>query len=119
MNGHLQAVKILADSFQTWPLCSSAPILTSDILAQLLQQASQLALLLIAPALATLTLTNLGLGLLGASGLPGASTAIGNTTRSAVAVLVLMASLTGIQQTISDSVQGSIAIMTDTATSSR
>lgn len=119
MNGHLQAVKILADSFQAWPLNSSAPILTSDIVAQLLQQSSQLALLLIAPALATLTLTNLGLGLLGASGLPGAATAIGNTTRSAVAALVLLASLTGIQQTIADSVRGGIAILSDTATASR
>ncbi len=118
LNGHLQAVKILADSFQAWPLNSSSAILTSGIVAQLIQQSSQLALLLIAPALATLTLTNLGLGLLGAAGLPGASTTIGNTTRSAIAAIVLMASLTGIQQTIADSVQGGIAILSDTSTAS-
>lgn len=119
MNGHLQAVKILADSFQTWPINSSTTILTSEIVAQLLQQSCQVALLLIAPALATLVLTNLGLGLLGAAGLSGASTTIGNTTRSVVAAFVLVASLTGIQQTISETVQGGLTILTDASTSSR
>ena len=115
MNGHLQAVKVLADSFQTWPINSFTAIPMSDIVAQLLQQSCQLALLLIAPALATLALTNLGLGLLGAAGLPGASTAIGNTTRPLVAAVVLMASLTGIQQTISDTVRDGIAVLSDTS----
>ena len=115
INGHLQAVKILADSFRAWPVNSSTAILTSDIVAQLLQQSSQLALVLIAPALATLALTNLGLGLLGAAGLPGASTTIGNTTRPLIAAVVLMASLTGIQQTISDTVRDGIAVLSDTS----
>lgn len=118
INGHLQAVKILAGSFQTWPLDSSAEFLTSDVVAQLLQQSCQLSLVLIAPALATLTLTNLGFGLLGAAGLPGASTTIGNTTRSVIAVVVLVASLSGIQQTISDGVRDGIAVLAARSTSS-
>lgn len=118
INGHLQAVTILAGSFQTWPLGSSAEFLTSDVVAQLLQQSCRLSLLLIAPALATLTLTNLGLGLLGAAGLPGASTTIGNTMRSVVAALVLAASLTGLQQTISDSVVDGISVLSNGATAS-
>lgn len=119
INGHLQTVKILAVSVQTWPLGSSVELLTSEVTAQLLQQSCQLTLLLIAPALATLTLTNLGLGLLGAAGLPGASTAIGNSTRAIVAVLVLAASLSGLQQTISDSVVDSIGAFSRDTTTSR
>lgn len=119
INGHLQAVKILADSFRAWPLGSSSGIWDSDTLAQLLQQSCQLSLLLIAPALATLTLINLGFGLLGAAGLPGASTTLGNTTRPIVAALVLTASLSGIQQTISDCVRDGIAVLSDNSNTSR
>ena len=117
INGHLQAVKVLADSFQAWPLGSASELLTSNVAAQLLQQSCQLALLLIAPALATLTLANLALGLLSAAGLAGASNAIGPVTRSVVAAVVLMASLTGIQQHISDFVRDGIAIMAGDSTS--
>lgn len=113
INGHLQAVKVLAASFQTWLPGSAAEFLTLEIVAQLLQQSCQLTLLLIAPALATLTLINFGLGLLGTSGLSGASSAIGGATRPIIAVLVLLASLSGIQQAISDSVRDGIAVLAD------
>ena len=119
MNGHLQAVKILAGSFQTWPLGSATELLTSNVVAQLLQQSCQLALLLIAPALATLTLINLGIGLLGAAGLPGASTTIANTTRPIIAVIVLAASLSGMQQTISDCVHDGITVLAVNSNTSR
>lgn len=119
INGHLQAVKILADSFRAWPLGAAAEVWESNVLAELLQQSCQLSLLLIAPALATMTLINLGFGLLGAAGLPGASTSIGNTTRPIVAALVLAASLSGIQQTISDSVREGITVLADKSNSSR
>lgn len=119
MNGHLQAVKVLADSYQSWPLGSSSNLLTPEVVAQLLQQSCQLALLLVAPVMATLALANLALGLLGAAGLPGASNSIGPATRPVVAVLVLMASLTGIQQNISDSVRDGIAVLAGDATASR
>ncbi len=119
INGHLQAVKILADSFRSWPLGSSSGVWETDVVAQLVQQSCQLSLLLIAPALATLTLVNLGFGLLGAAGLPGASATIGNTTRPIVAALVLAASLSGIQQTISDGVRDGIAVLADNSNSSR
>ena len=117
INGHLQAVKKLADSFRTWPLGSSSGVWETDVVAQLVQQSCQLSLLLIAPALATLTLINLGFGLLGAAGLPGASTAIGNTTRPVVAALVLAASLSGMQQTISDCVRDGITVLAGDSTS--
>lgn len=119
INGHLQAVKILADSFRSWPLGSSSGIWETDLVAELVQQSCQLTLLLIAPALATLTLVNLGIGLLGAAGLPGASTAIGNTTRPIVAALVLAASLSGIQQTISDTVRDGVTVLADNSNTSR
>ena len=119
INGHLQAVKVLADSFQAWPLGSAPGFGESNVAAQLLQQSCQFALLLIAPALATLTLANWSLGLLGASGLPGASTLIGNTTRPVVAALVLAASLSGIQQNITDCVRDGIRLVSDNSNSSR
>jgi hypothetical protein len=58
-----------------------------------------------------LTLVNFSLGLLGAAGLPGASVNIGNSTRSLVAAVVLAASLSGIQQSISDCVRDSITLL--------
>lgn len=119
INGHLQLVKILADSFQTWPLGSSIGVWESSVVAQLVQHACQLSLLLIAPALATMTLINLSLGLLGAAGLPGASVNIGNSTRSFVAAVVLAASLSGIQQAISDSVRDGISFLDHSSNSSR
>lgn len=119
INGHLQAVKILADSFRSWPLGSSGGVWESNLIAQLVQHSCQLSFLLIAPALATLALVNLGFGLLGAAGLPGASTSIGNTTRPIVAALMLAASLSGIQQTISDSVRDGIAVLADNSNTSR
>jgi len=119
INGHLRAVKLLADSFQSWPLGSSGGVWESNLIAQLVQHSCQLSLLLIAPALATLTLVNLGFGLLGAAGLPGASTSIGNSTRPLIATLVLVASLSGIQQTIFDSVRDGIAVLADNSNTSR
>lgn len=119
INGHIQAVKILADSFRSWPLGASSGVWESDIVAQLVQQSCQLSLLLIAPALATLALVNLGFGLLGVAGLPGASTSIGNTTRPIVAALVLAASLSGIQQTISDTVRDGITVLANSSNTSR
>ena len=119
INGHLQAVKILADSFRSWPLGSSSGVWESNLVAQLVQQSCQVSLLLIAPALATLVLVNLGIGLLGAAGLPGASTSIGNTTRPIVAALVLAASLSGMQQTISDGVRDGITALADNSNSPR
>lgn len=118
INGHLQIVKVLAASFQTWRLGSAAEFFTSDTVIQLLQESSQLALLLIAPALATLTLINFGLGLLGVPGLSGASSAIGGVTRPIMAALVLLASLSGLQQTISDFVRDGIAVFADDTISS-
>ncbi len=119
INGHLQAVKILADSFRAWPLGAATGFWESNVVAELLQQSCQLSLLLIAPALAALTLINLGFGLLGAAGLSGASTSIGNTTRPIIAALVLAASLSGIQQTISDSVREGITVLADNSNTSR
>lgn len=119
INGHLQAVRILADSFRTWPLGSLTAVWESDVVAQFVQHSSQLALLLIAPALATLTLINLGFGLLSAAGLPGASTTIGNSTRPVIAALVLAASLSGMQQTISECVRDGITVVAGNSNSSR
>lgn len=118
INGHLQAVRILAESFRSCPLGSTTELLNTDVLAQLLQQSSQLSLLLVAPAMATLTLTNLSLGLLGAAGLPGVSNSVGNAMRPIVAAIVLAASLSGVQQTIADVVHDGIAITTGISPSS-
>lgn len=118
INGHLQAVRILADSFQTWPLDSTNAIWEPNLMALLLQHSCQLALTLIAPALATLTLVNFGIGLLGAAGLPGVSTTIGHATRPIVAVVVLVTSMAGIQQGISNCVRDGItAVALESATS--
>lgn len=117
LNGHLQAVRVLADSFHASPIGSTDSILSTNIAAQLLQQSCQLALLLIAPALATMALINLTLGLLGAAGLPGVSTTIGNTARSLAAVVVLTLNLSGIQQSIADSVRDGIGAVTDVSSS--
>lgn len=113
VNGHLQTVRALADSFRASPIGSTTGLLDATVAAQLLQQSSQLALLLIAPALATLALINLALGLLGAAGLPGVSITLGNTTRSLAAVVVLTLNLTGLQQTVADYVRNGIAAATD------
>lgn len=113
VNGHLQAVRVLADSFQTTPIGSTTVLLDTQVAAQFLQQSSQLALLLVAPALATLALLNLALGLLSAAGLPGVSTTLGNTARSVAAVIVLTLNLSGIQQTVADYVRDGIAATTN------
>ncbi len=109
VNGHLQAVRVLADSFQTTPIGSTTVLFDTQVAAQFLQQSSQLALLLVAPALATLALLNLALGLLSTAGLPGVSTTLGNTSRSVAAVIVLTLNLSGIQQTVADYVRDGIA----------
>lgn len=113
VNGHLQAVRVLADSFQACPIGSATGLLDSNVAAQFLQQSSQLALLLIAPALATMALLNLTLGLLSSAGLPGVSTTLGNTARSVAAVIVLALNLSGIQQTVADYVHDGIAATTN------
>ena len=117
VNGHLQAVRILADSFQANPIGSTVRLLDTNVAAQFLQQSIQLALLLIAPALATLALLNFSLGLLSAAGLPGVSTTLGNTARSVAAVIVLTLHLSGIQQTVADYVRDGIAITTNVSPS--
>ncbi|MFM9965476.1 MAG: flagellar biosynthetic protein FliR [Planctomycetaceae bacterium] len=117
INGHLQAVRVLADSFHASPIGSTTGLLDANVAAQLLQQSSQLALLLIAPALATLALINLALGLLGAAGLQGVPITLGNTARSLAAVVVLTLNLSGIQQTVADYVRDGITIATDVAPS--
>ena len=117
VNGHLQAVRVLADSFQASPIGSTIRLLDTNVAAMFLQQSSQLALLLVAPALATMVLLNLALGLLGAAGLPGVATTLGNTARSVAAVLVLTLHLSGIQQTVADYVRDGIAITTDVSQS--
>ncbi len=113
INGHLQAVRVLADSFQTSPIGSTAGLLDANVAAQLLHQSTQLALLLIAPALATMALLNLALGLLSAAGLTGASVTLGNTARSVAAVIVLTLNLSGIQQTVADYVREGIETTTN------
>lgn len=117
VNGHLQAVRVLADSFHSTPIGSSAGLFDVNIAAQLLQQSTQFALLFIAPALATMALLNLALGLLGAAGLPGVSTTLGNTARSVAAVVVLTLNLSGIQQTVADYVRDGIAVATNVTSS--
>lgn len=117
VNGHLQAVRVLADSFRSSPIGSTAGLLDANVAAQFLQQSTQLALLFVAPALATLALLNLALGLLGAAGLPGVSTTLGNTARSVAAVIVLTLNLSGIQQTVADFVRDGIAVATNVSSS--
>jgi flagellar biosynthetic protein FliR len=113
INGHLQAVRVFADSFHACPIGSTSGLLNANIAAQILQTSSQLSLLLIAPALATMALINLAIGLLSAAGLPGVSTMLGNIARSAAAVIVLTLNVSGIQQTIADYVRDGIAVPTD------
>lgn len=117
INGHLQAVRVLADSFQASPIGSTVGLLDTNVAAQFLQQSIQLTLLLIAPALATMALLNLALGLLSAAGLPGVSATLGNTARSVAAVIVLTLNLSGIQQTVSDYVRDGFAVATDVSSS--
>ena len=113
VNGHLQVVRVLADSFRSHPIGSTTGLLDANVAAQFLQQSSQLALLLIAPALATMALLNLALGLLSAAGLTGVSTVLGNTARSVAAVIVLTLNLSGIQQTVADYVRDGFAVTTN------
>ena len=115
VNGHLQVVRVLADSFHSSPIGSTTGVLDATTVALLLQQSTQLALLLVAPALAAMVLLNLALGLLSAAGLPGVSTTLGNTARSVAAVIVLTLNLSGIQQSMSDDIRDGIAVATDTA----
>lgn len=117
VNGHLQVVRVLADSFRASPIGSTTLLLDANVAAQFLQDSSQLALLLIAPALATMALINLTLGLLSAAGLSGISTTLGNTARSIAAVVVLTLTLSGIQQTIADYVRIGITVATDASSS--
>ena len=117
VNGHLQAVRVLADSFQASPIGSTPGLLDANIAGQFLQQSTQLALLLVAPALATMALINLAIGLLSAAGLPGISTTLGNTARSVAAIIVLTLNLSGIQQTIADYVRDGIAASTNASPS--
>lgn len=115
VNGHFQVVRVLADSFHSSPIGTTPGLLDGNAAALLLQQSSQLALLLVAPALSAMVLLNLALGLLSAAGLPGVSTTLGNTTRSVAAVIVLTLNLSGIQQSVSDYVRDGIAVATDSA----
>lgn len=118
INGHLQAVKILAESFQTCPLSTAQQPWDPNLVAELLQQSSQFALLLIAPALATLTLVNVGFGLLGSAGLAGISQSLGSTTRAVIAAVVLAATLSGMQQAIAGSVGQSLVWLAEALTTS-
>jgi flagellar biosynthetic protein FliR len=115
MNGHLQVVRVLANSFLNNPIGSTTGTFDAQFAAQFLQQTSQLSLLLIAPALAALVLINLALGLLSAAGLPGISTTLNNTARSVAAVVVLTLNLTGIQQTIADYIQSGLSVTTESS----
>jgi flagellar biosynthetic protein FliR len=108
INGHLQVVRTLADSFQSHPLGSASWLLDVNAVSMLLQQSSQLALLLIAPTLAALALINFALGLLGAAGLTSISATLGPPTRAIAAVLVLTLHLSGIHQTVADSIRGGL-----------
>lgn len=110
INGAVQAVLLLADSFRSLPLGSATTLLSADVAAKLLQQSSQLALLLLAPALATLVLMNLAFGLLGAAGFPGVAHTLGPSTRPVIAAIVLMASLSGLQQHVSVFVRQSLTV---------
>ncbi len=105
INGHLQIVASLAEGFQTWPLAETTGLLDSNFAAELLSHACQLSLLVLAPALATMLLMNVGLGLLSASGLAATSGVIGNSIRPFVAVVIVLASLSGMNQFIADVVR--------------
>ena len=109
INGHLQLVAALCDSFRSWPLADvNRTLFVPETAALLLQHASQLALTVIAPALATMFLVNLVLGFIGSAGLSGPATVIGNSLRPVVCLIVLTASLTGINQSIADALQWNI-----------
>ncbi len=106
INGHIQLVGALSESFQSWPLGDmNRGLFQPATAALLLQHACQLSLTVMAPALATMFLVNLALGLLGSAGLSGQSTVIGHSLRPAVSLFVVAASLTGINQSVTDALR--------------
>jgi flagellar biosynthesis protein FliR len=111
VNGHVQLVTLLADSFHTWPLGGAHDLIAANAVAALLQNACRLSLLVLAPALATLLLMNLSLGLLASASSPGISLSIGNTVRPLVALVVVAASLSGVSQIIADVVPRGLAML--------
>ncbi len=109
INGHLQLVSVLRDSFRSWPLGDmNCGLFHPETASLLLQHACQLSLTVIAPVLATMFLVNLTFGLLGSAGLPGQSSIIGNSLRPALSIVVLAMSLTGINQSLSDALRWNV-----------
>ncbi len=111
VNGHVQLVKFLADSFYTWPLGGAHDLIAANVVAALLHNACRLSLLVLAPALATLLLMNLALGLLASASSSGISLSIGNTVRPLVALVVVAASLSGVSQIIADVVPRGLSML--------
>jgi flagellar biosynthetic protein FliR len=109
IQGHLQAVVILAESFQSCPLGAGSDFITVEVASGLMQRSIELALLFAAPALSLLILMNLIIGLLGASGLTLSAINLGNAARPVVAVVVLLLCLSGFQQTLCDHLRGGLA----------
>lgn len=105
INGHVQLVKVLADSFREQPVTRLSDSWNFDVVAGLLQHASELSLLVLAPGLATLCLVNLTLGLVGATSSANVGGSVGSAVRPAVSLLVLLASLSGMSQFVADAVR--------------
>ena len=116
VNGHLQLVASLCDSLRSWPLGHlNGGLFEPSTAALLLQHAAQLSLTVAAPALAILFLVNLTLGLLGAAGASGSAVVLGNTLRPAVSLIVVAASLSGINQSVSEALRWDFAEEINTA----
>lgn len=109
INGHLLLVSALCDSFQSLPIGEVQNGLFSPSTASLLlQHACQLSLTVIAPALATMFLINVAIGLLGSAGMTGQSTVLGNSVRPFASIVVLLMSLTGINQSLAEAMRWNV-----------
>ena len=109
INGHILLVSALCDSFQSWPVGGvHHGLFNPNTASLLLQHACQLSLTVIAPALATMFLVNVAFGLLGSAGLAGQSAVLGNSLRPVVSVVVLLMSLTGINQALAEGLRWNV-----------
>jgi flagellar biosynthetic protein FliR len=118
INGHIQLVAVLCDSVRSWPLGdTNRSLFQPETAALLLQHACELSLTVIAPALATMFLVNLALGLIASTGLSAPSSVIGSSIRPVVSLFVLAASLAGINQSVADSLRWNVGDEIESAAS--
>ena len=109
INGHIQLVSVLCDSFRSWPIgAEDCGLFKPQTASLLLQHACQLSLMVIAPALATMFLVNVAFGIWGSAGLAVQASVVGCSLRPALSIVVLVMSLTGINQMLSESLRWNV-----------